>query len=116
MVFVDGDHSYEGCKRDLNCLNTLLTKGTPVLCHDWLNPENDTGEYGVKRSCQEWESQGYADFAGVFGCSALYITTGKVARVPGSLTADRFESVRGYLNQQYVQALSPHGYEQAARV
>ena len=33
MVFVDGDHRYEGIKKDLDTLSAFLEPGVPVLCH-----------------------------------------------------------------------------------
>ena len=73
MVFVDGDHRYEGVKRDLMSLAGFLKPGTPVLCHDYTNPENDTGELGVRRAIDEFVDQGFATFSGTFGCSAFLI-------------------------------------------
>ena len=75
MVFLDGDHRYEGVKRDLELLSRMLCPGIPVLCHDYLNPENDTGEYGIQRAATEWEGAGFAEFYGVFGCSVLFVTS-----------------------------------------
>jgi ubiquinone/menaquinone biosynthesis C-methylase UbiE len=74
MVFLDGDHRYEGVREDLQCLSRVLEPGIPVLCHDYLNPENDTGEYGVRKAATEWEEAGFLTFCGVFGCSALFVT------------------------------------------
>jgi len=77
MVFLDGDHRYAGVKRDLEWLSRMLNPGIPVLCHDYLNPENDTGEYGVRQAATEWEKAGFLEFYGVFGCSALFVTGAK---------------------------------------
>lgn len=74
MVFLDGDHSYEGCKADLDILSQYLKVGTPILVHDFLNSENDTGNMGVKRAAQEWEAAGQGRHLGCFGCCALYVT------------------------------------------
>jgi hypothetical protein len=74
MVFLDGDHRYEGVVADLQTLTTYLKPGTPVLMHDFLNYENQTGKYGVKRAAQEWEAAGHGRFMGCFGCCALYVT------------------------------------------
>jgi predicted O-methyltransferase YrrM len=75
MVFVDADHRYEGVKRDLEGLSRMLSPGVPVLCHDYSNPENQTGEYGIRRAATEWEASGQAEFRGTFGCAALFVTT-----------------------------------------
>jgi hypothetical protein len=77
MVFLDGDHSYEWVKQDLDCLSNMLCEGVPVLCHDYLHKKNDTGIYGVRRAVDEWEQAGYAEFCGLFGVSALLTTTTK---------------------------------------
>ena len=74
MVFLDGDHTYTGVVADLQTLSGYLRAGTPVLVHDFLNPDNDTGKLGVKKACQEWEAAGHGRFMGCFGCCALYVT------------------------------------------
>lgn len=74
MVFLDGDHSYAGVSADLASLSTYLRIGTPILMHDYLNPDNDTGHLGVRRAAQEWEAAGHGRFMGCFGCCALYVT------------------------------------------
>lgn len=101
MVFVDADHRYEGVKQDLDALSRLLSPGVPVLCHDYSNPENDTGEYGVRRAATEWEESGHAEFRGTFGCAALFVTTarcgGLVPRMSDHDFAVRREGLlRGY--------------------
>ncbi len=73
MVFLDGDHTYEGVAADLRILQAYLRPGTPVLVHDFLNEENATGVIGVRRAAEEWERAGGARFLGCFGCSALYV-------------------------------------------
>ncbi len=86
MVFVDADHRYEGVKRDLDVLTRVLAPGIPVLCHDYLNQENDTGEYGVRRATDEWEEEGVVRYMGAFGCSGFFVTTdkctGRTRRLP----------------------------------
>ncbi len=77
MVFLDGDHKYEGVKNDLEILSKMLPAGVPVLCHDYLNPEYDTGEDGVRRAVDEWQEDGFADFFNCFGSSVLVVTTDK---------------------------------------
>jgi cephalosporin hydroxylase len=75
MVFLDADHSYDAVRSDLESLSSTLTVGVPVLCHDYTNVENDTGEMGVRRAVTEWVDAGYAASLGVFGCSVLLLTT-----------------------------------------
>jgi len=74
MVFLDGDHSYEGVKADLAILSGYLRPGTPILVHDFMNTENETGKIGVMRAAKEWEAAGHGRFMGCFGCCALYLT------------------------------------------
>ena len=75
MVFVDGDHCYDGVKRDTEVLSSFLARDVPVLFHDFSNLENKNGNYGIERACNEWERSGLGKFMGCFGCSALFVTT-----------------------------------------
>jgi hypothetical protein len=101
MCFVDGDHRYEGVKRDLDLLVEFLEPGIPVLCHDYTNPENDTGEYGIRKAANEWEEKGYAEFYGVFGCSALFVTTGRCMGKKAGYSAKQFTDRRKTLLDAY---------------
>lgn len=101
MCFVDGDHRYEGVKKDLEILSSFLRPGIPVLCHDYLHPENDTGHYGVRRAAFEWETAGYAEFHGVFGCSALFVTTDKCSGKTGGMDPVAFDLRRKKLIASY---------------
>lgn len=74
MVFLDGGHAYETVKGDIEVLSRMLSCGVPVLCHDYLHPDNQSGKYGVERACTEWEQTGQVKFQGRFGCSALFLT------------------------------------------
>ncbi len=74
MVFLDGDHSYEGVAADLQTLTAYLRIGTPILVHDFLNVENATGKIGVQRAALEWAAAGHGRFMGCCGCCALYVT------------------------------------------
>jgi|TARA_B100001079_G_scaffold138971_1_gene119108 hypothetical protein len=55
MLFVDGDHSYEGVKKDFihhwNYLNG------PCLAHDYTDPTCE----GVTKFIDEWVEEGYAE-------------------------------------------------------
>ena len=101
MVFLDADHTYASVKQDLDALSGLLSPGVPVLCHDYTNAENDTGEYGVRRAATEWEESGHAEFRGAFGCAALFVTTaryrGPMVRMSDEVFAQRRAALlRGY--------------------
>ncbi|MGH9549492.1 MAG: class I SAM-dependent methyltransferase, partial [Terriglobales bacterium] len=97
MVFVDGDHRYEGVKDDTNVLSNLLRPNIPVLFHDFLNEENDTGAYGVRRAACEWEEAGFVAFKGAFGCSGLFLTTDKCRGRNPSLSSQGFRKHRDRL-------------------
>jgi hypothetical protein len=99
MVFVDGDHVYEGVKDDTEVLSDLLRANVPILFHDFLNPENDTGAYGVRRAAQEWEREGFVTFLGAFGCSGLFLTTSKCRGRNPSMSAQQFRTYRGRFYQ-----------------
>jgi predicted O-methyltransferase YrrM len=101
MVFVDADHRYEGVKQDLDALSRLLSPGVPVLCHDYSNPENDTGEYGVRRAATEWEESGHAEFRGTFGCAALFVTTARCQGAPMRMSDGAFAERRDALLRRY---------------
>lgn len=102
MVFVDGDHRYEGVKRDLGILARFLAPGIPVLCHDYLNPENDTGELGVRKAVNEFVQASYAELIGTFGCSAFLITTQQCQGKLGERFSDQeFAAHRAKLYQTY---------------
>jgi hypothetical protein len=101
MVFVDGDHRYRGLTKDLEVLSGFLAPETPVFCHDYMNPENRTGEMGVRKACDDWEASGYADFIGTFGAGALFLTTSKCETVRGALIRERFSECRERFNRTY---------------
>jgi Methyltransferase domain len=75
-VFVDGDHSYEGCTRDLRALEGRIDPGGVAMFHDCFHPENASGAYGVARALDErTEDMGLA-YRGRFGGIALYENVG----------------------------------------
>jgi predicted O-methyltransferase YrrM len=106
MVFVDGDHTYLGVKRDLALLSNILSPGTPVLCHDFLNPENETGQLGVRKATTEWQQEGNAEFIGAFGCSGFFITTTQCrGQAQERLTAQEFAERKAALLETYCHQL-----------
>lgn len=68
-VFVDGDHAYEGVRRDVAVLDGLIAPGAVLMLHDYFHPLNDTGEYGVRRAADE---AALGAFRGRFGGIALF--------------------------------------------
>lgn len=58
FVLIDGDHSAEGIKRDINCLLTYVPKRPFfVVMHDSFNPECRRGMLEAN-----WESSQYVDY------------------------------------------------------
>ena len=55
MLFVDGDHSYEGVKRDFTHHWNYLNG--PCLAHDYTDPTCE----GVTQFINEWIEEGYAE-------------------------------------------------------
>lgn len=52
MVYLDGDHSYEGVKRDLENYYPKVVKGGIIAGHDFLN-----GDYGVNKAVWEFANK-----------------------------------------------------------
>ena len=55
MLFVDGDHSYEGVKKDFTHHWNYLNG--PCLAHDYTDPTCE----GVTQFIDEWIEEGYAE-------------------------------------------------------
>jgi Protein of unknown function DUF115/Methyltransferase domain len=59
FVFIDADHSYEGCAADIAAWYPKLKPGALLSGHDYDNPVDQT--WGVARAVQEFaKSNGYA--------------------------------------------------------
>lgn len=105
MVFVDGDHSYAGCWRDLRLLSGVLASGTPVMCHDygWIP--------GVARAVDEAVAGGNFEVMGRFASSILLRVTGLPAAgragAPRGLSEATFGSVRAALLGRYFNEENP---------
>lgn len=100
MVFVDGDHRYEGCKRDLEILSRWLAPGTPVLCHDYYGIED------VRRAVDEWIVPEAYDKMGQFAGAMLLRATGRRSRWtrPRGLSEGVFGATRAALLEAYLGA------------
>ncbi len=75
VVFLDGDHSLEGVRRDLETLEAIVPSGALMLFHDYLDERNDDpGEahIDVLRGVRESWVMRDSEFGGVFGCCGLY--------------------------------------------
>lgn len=55
FVFIDADHSYEGCKSDIDAWLPKLRAGGLLCGHDYQNPEY--AWYGVQRAVDEFAAQ-----------------------------------------------------------
>jgi predicted O-methyltransferase YrrM len=56
LIFVDADHTYAGVKADTERLTQLARPGTPVILHDYRNPNTP----GVTQAVDEWCAAGFA--------------------------------------------------------
>lgn len=45
VLYIDGDHSYEGCKSDFEKLKHAVKPGGIIAFHD-INPKDENNEYG----------------------------------------------------------------------
>jgi hypothetical protein len=74
LVFVDGDHTFEGVTRDLIALRGKVVPGGAVLFHDYFDPRNgdpDEPNYGVIQAVQAERGESRLKFHG--GCGAVGI-------------------------------------------
>jgi hypothetical protein len=75
FVFLDGDHSAKGVRRDLAPLEARVPEGGLLLFHDFRDPRNHDptdADYGVPQAIDaSWVARD-CEFAGTFGCSGLY--------------------------------------------
>jgi predicted O-methyltransferase YrrM len=85
FVFIDGDHSEKGVRRDLAALEQRVPIGGRLLFHDFDDPRNDDpadDDYGVPQAVHASWVERDCEFEGVFGCAGLY------RRVRGAPIAD----------------------------
>jgi predicted O-methyltransferase YrrM len=59
FVFIDADHSYEGCKADIEAWWPLVKKGGWICGHDYANP--GFPEFGVKQAVDEFVKRNKLD-------------------------------------------------------
>lgn len=74
MIYIDADHSYEGCKRDLYIALNKLKEGGLIMCHDYeINSEKclQNFSFGVKKAVDELEMEIIAK--GMDGCVTCVI-------------------------------------------
>ena len=78
LVFVDGDHSYEGVRRDLLALEGRVAPGGSVLFHDYFDRRNadpDVPQYGVRQAVDELGPRLGLAFRGGYGATAVFEQT-----------------------------------------
>lgn len=56
-IYIDGDHRYEGCKKDFEIYSPHLKPGGVIFFDDYLQPDNPTN--GVKKVVDEILTQGW---------------------------------------------------------
>jgi lipopolysaccharide biosynthesis glycosyltransferase/predicted O-methyltransferase YrrM len=78
MIYVDGDHTYEGCKKDLEVAYYKIKKGGFLMGHDYemnMKKAKNAYAFGVRRAvdefCQTYQQQICAK--GMDGCVSFAI-------------------------------------------
>jgi predicted O-methyltransferase YrrM len=105
LVFLDGDHSYEGVSRDLDTLSSHLPTGGLLCLHDYFDPRNessDCAEIDVRRAASTSALIRDCDFCGVFGASAVFqrSTGGPPHPGPGAFDLRRYDTIRMQYRQR----------------
>ena len=54
MIFIDGDHSYEGCKADLENWWPKIKVGKILCGHDYCYEHKNPNNFGVKKAVDEF--------------------------------------------------------------
>jgi cephalosporin hydroxylase len=66
LIFIDGDHSYEGVKADIENIMPFLEKGGTIIFHDCYDYIDTSIVHqlcpGVNQAVEEWYSKNSADF------------------------------------------------------
>ena len=58
LVFVDGDHSYQGVRADIDAWAPKLAPGGIIAFHDFAPERKVAAKHaGIKRACLEWEEE-----------------------------------------------------------
>ena len=82
MIYIDGDHSYEGCKKDLHLAYMKVAQGGWIMGHDYemnLMKTHHNYDFGVKRAVDEFcEAYGQTIYAKALdGCVSFAIQVNK---------------------------------------
>ena len=78
MIYVDADHSYEGCKRDLEIAYQKVKNGGYIMCHDYeINKDKcfEDRVFGVNQAVNEFcQEKGLEiSYKGMDGCVTCVI-------------------------------------------
>jgi hypothetical protein len=103
LIFVDGDHTYDGVRKDTETLSGLACCGTPILFHDYKNPDTP----GITSAVDEWIGDGYAEMIEHIGCHAVVHTT---ARCTGVAPERDPERQRPLQSQRWCDDQASKGY------
>tara|TARA_R110000824_G_scaffold264837_2_gene453667 strand:+ start:314 stop:865 length:552 start_codon:yes stop_codon:yes gene_type:complete len=57
FIYIDADHSYEGCMKDLHLWYPKLRKGGVFAGHDYVTAKFHHGDFGVKQAVDEFFEQ-----------------------------------------------------------
>lgn len=67
FVFLDGDHTVKGVRRDLAALEPHVPAGALLFFHDYVDVR-----YGIASAVQNTWVERECTFSGAFGCAALF--------------------------------------------
>lgn len=56
-IYIDGDHSFEGCYRDLNNALKVVKQGGRILGDDYMWPEQAYGKRGVTKAVDKFREE-----------------------------------------------------------
>lgn len=73
LLFIDGDHSYEGCMADMQDYASLLMPGGYMVMHDYISPKYP----GVKKATDEFIQQ-HPEFESLYLVQSMLIVRKKV--------------------------------------
>lgn len=60
FIYIDAQHHYKAVQEDIGLWAKKVRPGGVIGGPDYLDGQSDTGEYGVRRSVDEWcENFGY---------------------------------------------------------
>ena len=78
LLFIDGDHSYDGVKKDFALYSPLVKREGIIAFHDIAPSPNDSGKNGVPKFWveirKEYRHQKFVeDWQGGFGIGLLFV-------------------------------------------